>query len=331
MKQDFKARGFTLIEILAATGIMTVVILIVLSLTTNVLSVWNRSTGQLTANYEARVALDIMATDLETMVLRNRDFCWLDVRYERPTSTGITYTGALPTMPEFYFMARVEDRPRFSGASGTSPVYGDICAVGYKVLYQDPLTPTGGAYPMFGLYRFLIDSEHTFTDVMSAGSGVDLKTAMESGDGSGAEYYNQDGVATNVDSIDTTIASAENFLSANVVDLNVIFWYHDTNLDLILPLNGDWAANSSKTKGAVMTVESEGVDFTYTNQLNAEGAAIAAKGTLEFVDISVTVMSPEGMKIIQNNAANIDENWHELVAQYGQTFSRRVQIMAKPL
>ncbi|WP_309397949.1 PulJ/GspJ family protein [Cerasicoccus maritimus] len=320
MHKDTKAKGFTLIEILAATGIMTIIILIVLSLTTNVLTVWNRSTGQLTANYEARVALDIMATDLETMVLRNRDFCWLDVIYDEPsTSTQIeSFDGALPEMPEIYFMARVEDRPRET--SGGLPIYGDICTVGYALKYQDPVTggtaSSSSTFPMFGLYRLLIDSEHTFEDVMGSDQALLRDAIMDSG------YYDQHG---NVGTVNiNTISRMENFLAANIVDFSLVFWYTDENGEL-----------RSITSGGDGT--GDGQNFQYTNKLNIVDDPTVT-GTLEFVDITVTVMSNEGMQLIQNNDASVlkgsdgdTDLWFKLVDEYGQTFSRRIQIMAKPL
>lgn len=321
-QQNSQARGFTLIEVLAATAIMSLVILVVLSLTTNVLSVWNKSTGKLDSNYEARVALDLMANDLETLVMRNRDFCWIQVDYASPDHP-LSYDGALPKMPEMYFMTRVEDRPRYSntdadGDGKSDPIYGDICAVTYKVLYQNPLNPNDQTeFPMFGLYRFIVDSQHTFTDVMdtSSGNSTDELKALIAVSG----YLDEAGDVASVSDkgIDATIAQSENFLSANVVDLRVVFWYLEPSTGNLVPI----------TTGK--TAAGDPIDFTYTDKLYVDGTA--TPGTLEYVDISVTVMSPEGLAAVQSGSVESDITWHDLVAQYGTTFSRRVQIMAKPL
>ncbi|GHC00093.1 PulJ/GspJ family protein [Cerasicoccus arenae] len=316
MKHSKIARGFTLIEVLAATAIMSVVILVVLSLTTNVLSVWNRSTGKLNSNYEARVALDLLANDFETMVLRNRPFCWVKVDYNKPDEKDLSdYTGALPAMPEMYFMARVEDRPRYT--SSNTPIYGDICAVSYRVLYQNPVDPDDEAFPLFGLYRFVIDSQHTFNDVMSpdnTGSADDLRSLMNE-----SKYWNEAGieVAVNADGIEKVIGKSENFLSANVVDLDIVFWYYNsvTNAPRAITSNGE--------------ADGDPLSFTYTDRLNVPDAPTAI-GPLEYVDIAITVMSPEGLAIVESQSTDATE-WNELVAQYGTTFSRRIQIMAKPL
>lgn len=316
MQKQKTSRGFTLIEVLAATGIMTVVILIVLSMTTNVLSVWNKSSGKLGANYEARVALDLLANDFETLVMRNRPFCWIQVDYAQPDHDLSDYSGALPNMPQMYFMARVEDRPRYTSSSSggePEPIYGDICAVAYRVLYQDPINPGSGDYPMFGLYRFVIDSEHTFTDVMNVPEGEDadeLASLMI-----GSEFRNEVGDIETVDA--DTIRQDENFLSANIVDMRVVFYYLDPETGDILPI----------TEGN--EEDAPPVNFTYTDTLNIQGSSVP--GTLEYVDIAITVMTSEGLSVMESRSAESGVSWHDLVAQYGTTFSRRVPIMAKPL
>lgn len=326
-QSQYKSRGFTLIEVLAATGIMAVVILVVLSMTTNVLSVWNRSSGKLNSNYEARVALDLLATDFETLVMRNRPFCWIEVKYSEPDAGDLDYGGALPLMPELYFMARVEDRPRFtSNSSGGDPerIYGDICAVAYRVLYQDPIDPDKNEFPMFGLYRFIIDSEFTFTDVMNAptdgdGNVLPVDSLLEQMKDS--QYRDENGDVQRVDTdIIKTIQMAENFLSANIVDMRVVFYYSD-------PLNN----NQIKPITVGNSPTGDPLPFIYSNALYINNSSTSIPGTLEFVDIAITVMSPEGLAIVESESAEAGVNWPQLVTQYGTTFSRRVPIMAKPL
>jgi len=80
-------RAFTLIEIMVATVIMVVLVGLVIQITSEVLKVWTRSSGKLSANAEARIALDLITQDLETAVFRNNGQQWL--RVEAPKNSGL--------------------------------------------------------------------------------------------------------------------------------------------------------------------------------------------------------------------------------------------------
>ena len=84
-------RAFTLIEIMVATVIMVIMVGLVVQITGEVLKVWNRSSGKLAANAEARIALDLLTQDLETAVFRNNGQRWLEAEqtdFEDPLSSG---------------------------------------------------------------------------------------------------------------------------------------------------------------------------------------------------------------------------------------------------
>ena len=66
--QSAAKRAFTLIEIMVATVIMVVLVGLVIQITSEVLKVWTRSSGKLSANAEARIAMDLITQDLETAV-----------------------------------------------------------------------------------------------------------------------------------------------------------------------------------------------------------------------------------------------------------------------
>ena len=72
--------AFTLIEIMVATVVMIVLTGLVIQITSEVLKVWNRSSGKLSANAEARIAMDLLTQDLETAVFRNNNLQWLEAR-----------------------------------------------------------------------------------------------------------------------------------------------------------------------------------------------------------------------------------------------------------
>lgn len=184
--------GFTLIEVLAAVSIMAVLILGVLTITTNVLNSWTRSNDQLISNYEARVALDIIAQDLEAAVIRRNGSYWLQVDYS-------SVSGYSTPQASLYFFSPVLTRdPDWSG---------DICMVAYKVDYKNPFTLVQGnmqdTNTMYGLYRLVVRPESTFSFALAEAANSEL----------GAVWL--------VPEVQAPILDLNSFLSANVANFVV--------------------------------------------------------------------------------------------------------------
>ena len=59
------------IEILVSTTIMVFLSGLAIQITAEVVKIWGRSSGKLATLSEARIAMDIIANDLEGVVLRN--------------------------------------------------------------------------------------------------------------------------------------------------------------------------------------------------------------------------------------------------------------------
>ena len=77
-KYNRQARSaFTLIEIMVATVVMLILVGLVGEITFNVLNAWNRASGKLAANAEARIAMDLLTHDLQSTVLRSNGQQWL--------------------------------------------------------------------------------------------------------------------------------------------------------------------------------------------------------------------------------------------------------------
>ncbi len=81
VSQDVRARdcrsGFTLIELLAASAITLVLAGIMVVLLAHMTRVWARASGGLVATQQAEQALDLLARDLQTAVLRRDGRVWL--------------------------------------------------------------------------------------------------------------------------------------------------------------------------------------------------------------------------------------------------------------
>lgn len=194
--------AFTLIEIMVATVIMVVLVGLVIQITSEVLKVWNRSSGKLSANAEARIALELLTQDLETAVFRNNGLQWL--RAEDDTS------GAVNTVSLKLFSPAL-DRP-----SGP----GDICAIAYLLENRDPVSgsPAEGAPDdrLWILYRMVATPQDTFDNLMGEGNQNTLpdKTATDWGSNSIVGEDSSGNLGTN-------------YLVSNVVGFEIDFYVEE--------------------------------------------------------------------------------------------------------
>lgn len=185
--------AFTLIEIMVATVVMVILVGLVIQITSQVLNVWNRSSGKLSANAQARIAMDLLTQDLETAVFRNNGMMWLEATQDNLTNP-FTISGYKTTTLKLF--APALDRPEGPG---------DICAIGYLLDYRDPVDGvSGGDDQTFVLYRNVVSAEDTFNDLMGDPAQLTL---------TGGEWE-----ATNI--IGT---EGGNFLVSSIVDFQVTF------------------------------------------------------------------------------------------------------------
>jgi type II secretory pathway pseudopilin PulG len=155
--QKKRQSAFTLIEIMVASVIMIVLTGLVIQITSEVLKVWNRSSGKLATNAEARIAMDLLTQDLEAAVFRNNDLQWL--RSEKDSTSLGTNTVALR------LFAPALDRPEGPG---------DICAIAYQLENRDPVSGSASQGDpddrLWILYRMVASPKETFDNLMGVGN-----------------------------------------------------------------------------------------------------------------------------------------------------------------
>ncbi len=189
--------AFTLIEIMVATVIMVVLVGLVIQITSEVLKVWNRSSGKLSANAEARIAMELITQDLETAVFRNNEMRWLEAKQ---VNLGDPFSGSNSfKTTELKLFSPALDRP-----SGP----GDICGISYLLRYSDPISGAeSGNNRTFILYRNVIDPTTSFNQLMGAGNQEEFNNA---------EWSDTE-----------TIGGGDNYLASNIVDFRVDFYLAD--------------------------------------------------------------------------------------------------------
>ena len=303
-RQKEHQSAFTLIEIMVATVVMIVLTGLVIQITSEVLKVWNRSSGKLSANAEARIAMDLLTQDMETAVFRNSGLRWLEAETKEIASVA----GYQPQTINLLLFSPALDRPLKDKDSKVIP--GDICAVQYELVYQNPVS--GGSSRaednMFALHRRVIDPLTTFNQIMGEGN----QETFTSWD---------DAIVTPVVttlSLDPYPApeDPQNYLAGHVANFIVDFYVVDDEGDEVK------VPSPIKFGGTAPTVGSSAPSLAFP---------------LAYAEISLTILSDEGTKLLQNLAANRGGTGFDLgdgegiVRQHGEVFTRRVNFLARPL
>ena len=302
--QKKRQSAFTLIEIMVATVIMIVLTGLVIQITSEVLKVWSRSSGKLSANAEARIVMDLLTQDLETAVFRNNGQRWLEAKTKDIASVAGYQTQTINLL----LFSPALDRPLEDKNSKDIP--GDICAVQYELVYQNPVN--GGTSKaednMFALHRRVIDPSTTFNRIMGAGKQETFASWAED-------------IVTPVVTISLDPYPApedpQNYLAGHVANFIVEFYVIDND-------------------GDEVKVPSP-INFGGTTPTVGSGATADLAFPLAYAEISLTILSDEGTKLLQNLAANRGGTGFDsgdgggIVRQHGEVFTRRVNLLARPL
>ena len=289
-RQKEHQSAFTLIEIMVATVIMVVLTGLVIQITSEVLKVWNRSSGKLASNAEARIAMDLLTQDLEAAVFRNNGLQWL--RSEKDSTSMGTNTVALR------LFAPTLDRPEGPG---------DICAIAYQLENRDPVSGSASQGDpddrLWILYRLVVNPQDTFTGLMGTSNQGSLPSKN-------ASNWQGVGVNESIVGID-----GSNYLVRNVVNFEVDFHVQD---------DGD-------SNTATLVTNADGTIYGGQSPTVGPQAQLSAyQQPLAYAEIRLTIVSDDGAQLLQN-ITKIPETEEEVIRQHGEVFTRRVNLLARPL
>jgi len=287
--------AFTLIEIMVASVIMVILTGLVIQITSEVLKVWNRSSGKLSANAEVRIALEFLTQDLETAVLRNNDKQWF--RVEAPIDPGGPYTDQTVALKLF---SPALDRDQ--------SVSGDICAVGYQLDFGPAYE--GAEDNVYALYRKIVNPEVTFNSVMGS-SGDSVQDSLVGGQW------------------DSIVDKPEraNYLAGNILEFKVFLCTDDGT-------GADNFINADDTTDTTQGLDGNNYAFGI-NPKNADDTVIEITDQLLYAEVCLKAISDEGLQLLQRfdevGAFDKYETASDIVTEHGQTFIRRVNFVARPL
>lgn len=366
---NMKRRAFTLVEIMAASAIMTIIVLGVLSITTNILKTYNKASGQLQNYFDANIVGNIISDDLESIVVKRDGRAWLQVAY--PTDVGIltgrSFHDTSPMRPPvLMFYASTSLRPRYTKentnfdltgkASESVMIPGSLCAIKYQLALKSPFMKSRGEAgdenqynAFYGLYRAVIDPRSTVLENM----GRDKQGYTENPD---TETYRNalevnvwNGTSSVVDELGEEVSGVnlktwslapENLLCSNVVDFRITFavMYENTT---------DKSQDAPKYKiayipaGTPLTIgprilANEAYEITQSGgHMNVDTNSEEFRGGfITFADVSMTFLSDAGAKQMQGimrGGKLTEDDFKRIVLQHGNTVVRRVKFMSQSI
>jgi prepilin-type N-terminal cleavage/methylation domain-containing protein len=279
--------GFTLMELMVAMAITTIIVTVLVSITSIAMDTWNRSRAELRAARQAKSMVDTMARDFEALITRRgNDFEWLSA--ESPDTLAGENLKSTNASNLIFFSGSTE---RYNGdIGGKDDNGGDVSCIGYSLIYADPFKEKGKDFPTFILKRKLVNPDDTFNDLLGKGEknkeGL-LKTAFDS------KYSSE-------------LDKIENFVCENVFQFTVTFMVEVTQVTgtttktLTVPVTIGQSASGQVTKS--LTIKGTGL-FTTATPSSVSSEELKA-GRVKAMEINLTVLSDPGVDQVRKGAFN---------------------------
>jgi len=241
-------RAFTLVELLVASAIMVMIVLVVVKVSVDTMTAYDRVVADLSAQSEARAVLDNLERDMNTAVIRPDGRCWMEIIAPGAPGAPAGFTNGVPNVPSdlqpiLMFFASPADRPKFVPGSTTiprEPIRGDLCAVAYRMGLRSPFDMPGELIQqVYCIQRTLIDPQSTFQEALphltvptTALSAVTTGVPSTYWFGTARRYpnYNSPGAGWVTGNLMDGTANGgwtmdeSNFCAQNTVALNVTLW-----------------------------------------------------------------------------------------------------------
>ena len=167
--------GFTLVELLIAMAITTIIASVLISVTAVAIDSWNRSRAELRAARQAKYMVDSIAKDFESLVTRRGNkFEWLSAKTAAPLP-GSDRQKSSNASKLIFFTAATD---RYEGKINTTDDKGgDVSCVAYDLQYKDPIDGGNGNFSTFTLNRLLVNPDQAFENLLGK---AELESAFQS-------------------------------------------------------------------------------------------------------------------------------------------------------
>ncbi len=296
-------RGFTLMELMVAMAITTIIVTVLVSITSIAVDTWNRSRAELRAARQAKAMVDTMARDFESLVTRRgNENEWLSA--ESPTSSNLGPSSLQSTnSADLIFFSGSTDR--YDGNIGSSADKGgDVSCVGYRLMYRDPVDQNGTNFKTFVLNRILVNPDETFKNLLGQ---KDLENAFNS--------------------YSSSLEDIENFVCENVFQFTVTFHVEVTqgtgsSAKLVtVPVTVGQTSSGQVTK--TFKIKGTGIEADVTS--SGVTADEIKAGRVKSMEISLTVISDAGIDQLRNRPFSGNQQ-AEFMSKYSYQYTKLVQL-----
>jgi prepilin-type N-terminal cleavage/methylation domain-containing protein len=301
--------GFTLMELMVAMAITTIIVTVLVSITSIALDTWNRSRSELRASHMGKMAVDSLSRDLEAMVVRsgnNNDWCSAIIDPEISSlGTAIQSTNASRLI---FFTAPTD---RYNGSVGDPALDkgGDVSCAAYLLKFRDPVNSksTSSKFKTYVLNRMLLNPDKSFTQLLGATNTADSSKWL-------------DPVFTGLYGTGT-ISNKPNFLCENIFQYSLTFHvqYNDTTVNP--PITKNIPLRLGTDSAAIKSFRLTGTGVV-TDPVNP----LVTSGRLRAVEISVSVISDFGMDQLNKRNFASDDKRAEFLAKNTYQYTKVVQV-----
>ncbi len=293
-------RGFTLMELMVAMAITTIIVTVLVSITSIAMDTWNRSRAELRAARQAKSMVDTIARDFEALITRRgNDFEWLSAKF--PTRTIGDKLESTNSSDLIFFSGSTE---RYNGdIGGTKDEGGDVSCIGYRLIYDDPIDKNT-KFDTYVLKRILVNPDETFEKLLG-------QTNLETSFGS---------YATKLDDI-------ENFVCENVFQFTVTFMVEVSQV----------TGNTTTIKTVPVTI-GKNASGQVTDSLKIKGTGLITSaapsgvtsdeikaGRVKAMEVSLTVISDAGIDQLRNRPFK-DSQKSEFLMKNSFQYTKLVQL-----
>ena len=297
-------RGFTLVELLVAMAITTIIASILVSVTAVAVDAWNRSRAEIRAARQAKFMVDSLARDFESLVTRKgNNFEWLSAESSRNLPGSGSYQSS--TAANLVLFSAVTDR--YDGKiNGDNDKGGDVSCVSYQLDYKNPVDGNRDRFSTFTLYRLLVNPDEAFQNLLGK---TDLATAFQA-------YRTQ-------------VTDVENFVCENVYQFSMTFHVEVVKnagtpdaVRFTVPVSmGPTAAGGRATTFRILGT---GIELDASPNSNVTIDELKA-GRLAAMEVSLTVVTDTGIRQMQNSKIKGDA-LSKLMARNSFHYSKLVEL-----